>query len=117
MTDARHALRPLTPHAPLCRRKIIRSAQTLEELAEWLKSGDPVDARVVAQVRLLLIGDRGELYDHRAADDLGPALHEGDAGARARALGDEAVRARFAPVDDSTEVCAAAAVARRSGRT
>ena len=48
MTDARHALRPLTPHARLCRRKIIRSAQTLEELAEWLETGDPVDARGVA---------------------------------------------------------------------
>jgi len=76
ITDARHPLHPLTPHVPLGRRKINRSAQTLEELVARLEAGDPVDVRDVAQVRQLLIGDRGELYDHPAADDLAPALHE-----------------------------------------
>ena len=40
------------------------SAQTLEGLAERLVGDEPVDARGIAQVRLLLIGDRGALYDH-----------------------------------------------------
>ncbi|HET6864403.1 MAG TPA: hypothetical protein VFH80_00705 [Solirubrobacteraceae bacterium] len=74
--DARRPLHPLTPHVPLCRRKIIRSAQTLERLAQRLISGDPVDARGVAQVRLLLIGDSGALYDYPGANDLEPALQE-----------------------------------------
>jgi hypothetical protein len=72
--DARHPLHPLTPHVPLCRRKIIRSARTLEEVARRLQGDDPVDARGVAQLRLLLIGDCGALYDRPAADDLEPAL-------------------------------------------
>jgi len=74
--DARHPLHPLTPHVRLCRRKIIRSARTLEGLAERLISGEPVDARGVAQIRLLLIGDSGALYDYPAANDLEPALRE-----------------------------------------
>lgn len=50
--------------------------RTLERLAERLVSDEPVDARGIAQVRLLLIGDRGALYDHPGADDLDPALRE-----------------------------------------
>jgi hypothetical protein len=56
--------------------KIIRSAPTLEGLAERLLADNPVDVRGVAQVRLLLIGDRGVLYDHPSADDLEPALQQ-----------------------------------------
>jgi hypothetical protein len=74
--DARHPLHPLTPQVPLCRRKIIRSARTLEEVAERLHGDDPVDVRGVAQIRLLLIGDCGALYEYPAADDLEPALQE-----------------------------------------
>lgn len=74
--DARHPLHPLTPHVRLCRRKIIRSARTLEELAERLVNGEPVDARGIAQIRLLLIGDSGALFDYPAANDLEPALRE-----------------------------------------
>jgi hypothetical protein len=74
--DARHPLHPLTPHAPLCRRKIVRSAPTLEHLADLLLGDDPVDVQGIAQIRLLLIGDRGALYDHPGADDLEPALQE-----------------------------------------
>jgi hypothetical protein len=74
--DARRPLTPLTPHAPLCRRKIMRSAPALEELATRLLARDPVDARGVAQIRLLLIGDCGALYDRPWADDLAPALQE-----------------------------------------
>lgn len=76
ISDARHPLHPLTPHVPLCRRKIIRSARTLEEVAQRLQGDDPADVRGVAQIRLLLIGDCGALYDYPAADDLEPALQE-----------------------------------------
>jgi hypothetical protein len=76
INDARHPLRPPTPHVPLCRRKIVRSAPTLENLANRLLGDDPVDVRGIAQIRLLLIGDRGALYDYPAADDLEPALQE-----------------------------------------
>lgn len=44
------------------------------ELAERLSSQEPVDARGVAQVRLLLIGVVGPLYDCPRANDLEPAL-------------------------------------------
>lgn len=74
--DACQPLTPLTPSVPLCKRKITRSADTLEELAVRLLDNDPVDVRGVAQIRLLLIGDRGALYDHPGADDLEPALRE-----------------------------------------
>lgn len=74
--DARHPLQPGTPHAPLCRRKILRSARTLEEVARRLQGTDPVDVRGVAQIRLLLIGDSGALFDYPAADDLEPALQK-----------------------------------------
>jgi len=76
VNDARQPRTPFTPHVPLCRRKIIRSARTLEELATRLLDDGPVDARGVAQIRLLLIGDRGALYDWPRADDLEPALQE-----------------------------------------
>lgn len=58
----------------LCRRKITRSARTFERLAERLISGEPVDARGVAQIRLLLIEDSGALFDNPGANDLEPAL-------------------------------------------
>jgi hypothetical protein len=76
ISDACQPLTPLTPSVPLCKRKIMRSAHTLEELAVRLLDDDPVDVRGVAQIRLLLIGDRGALYDHPGADDLEPALRE-----------------------------------------
>ena len=76
IADARQPPHPFAAYVPLCRRKIMRSAQTLEGLAERLTSGEPVDARGIAQVRLLLIGDCGALYDYPAANDLEPALQE-----------------------------------------
>lgn len=76
LEDARHPLNPLTPHVPLCRRKIMRSARTLEKLATRLLGDDPVDVRGVAQIRVLLVADARVLYDHPAADDLEPALQE-----------------------------------------
>lgn len=74
--DARHPLNPFTPHVPLCRRKIMRSARTLEELATRLLGSDPVDARGVAQIRVLLIVDGRVLYDYPGANDLEPALRD-----------------------------------------
>lgn len=65
---------PLTPGVPVCRRKVLASRETLWELADRLASGDPVQARGVAQVRLLLIAGDGPLYHRPAADDLEPAV-------------------------------------------
>jgi hypothetical protein len=74
--DAQRPLSRLDPSAPICRRKVLRSRQTLEELADRLSSGGPVDARGVAQLGLLLGDSDGPVYDHPAADDLEPALQE-----------------------------------------
>ncbi len=76
LKDARHPIDPFTPHVPLCRRKIMGSAETLERLAARLVSDDPVDVRGVAQVRLLVVGDRGAVFDYPAANDLEPAVQE-----------------------------------------
>ncbi|HET6864405.1 MAG TPA: hypothetical protein VFH80_00715 [Solirubrobacteraceae bacterium] len=76
IADACQPPHPFGDYVPLCRRKIIRSAQTLERLAERLVGDQPVDARGVAQVRLLLIGDRRGLYDRPGADDLELPLQE-----------------------------------------
>ncbi len=64
---------PLTSGVLICRRKVLASQETLWELADRLTSGEPVEARGVAQVRLLLIAGDGPLYHHPAADDLEPA--------------------------------------------
>jgi hypothetical protein len=45
---------PLTPGVPIYRDKVPRSRKVLEELADRLGTGDPVDACRVPQVRLLL---------------------------------------------------------------
>ncbi|MEO8969965.1 MAG: hypothetical protein ABI427_20830 [Solirubrobacteraceae bacterium] len=65
---------PLTPGVPVCRRKVLASRETLWELADRLTSSDPVEARGVAQVRLLLLAGDGPLYHRRGADDLEPAV-------------------------------------------
>jgi hypothetical protein len=67
-------MRPLTFHVPTCRAKILRSRETLEALADRLVSSDPVDARGVARVRLLLTDGSGAIYARPTADDLQPAL-------------------------------------------
>ena len=71
---ARHPFNPLTHSMPMCRRKAVASADTLLELADRLTSGDPVDARGVAMLRLLLIDGGGPIYHRPAANDLDPAL-------------------------------------------
>jgi hypothetical protein len=67
-------VRALNTQICLCRRKVQHAALTLEELAAWLCSDHPVDARGLAQLRLLLIDGAGPLYHHPEADDLQPAL-------------------------------------------
>lgn len=69
-----HSLRPMHFSVPVCRSKVCRSRRTLEELADRLVSGEPLDARGVAQLRLLLSDGAGPLYDHPSANDLEPAL-------------------------------------------
>lgn len=72
------AIRPSlmrTPGVPICRRKILDSRELLLELAGRLASEEPVDARGVARVRLLLTGVIGPLYDDPCADDLKPVLN------------------------------------------
>ena len=72
--EATHPLRPMHFSVPVCRSKVRHSRRTLEELADRLSSGEPLDARGVAQLRLLLSDGAGPLYDHPSANDLQPAL-------------------------------------------
>jgi hypothetical protein len=72
--EASYPLRPTHFSVPVCRSKVRRSRRTLEDLADRLVSGEPLDARGVAQLRLLLSDGAGPLYDHQSADDLEPAL-------------------------------------------
>jgi hypothetical protein len=83
LDDARRPFTPLTPGIPSCRRKLLASTEQLIELAERLTSGDPVGARGVALLRLLLIDGGGPIYFRPAANDLEPALAASDRGARA----------------------------------
>jgi hypothetical protein len=92
--DARHPLNPLTPHVPLCRGKIMRSARTLEQLATRLLDGEPVNARGVAQIRVLLVGDCGVLCENPRADDLCPIVSS--AGSSGRSSPRSQVRLRRA---------------------
>ena len=72
--DAQHALRPRHFTVPICRRKVWRSRRTLVDLVDRLLGDEPLDARGVAQIRLLLSDGAGPLYVHPRADDLEPAL-------------------------------------------
>jgi hypothetical protein len=65
---------PLAPGLPICRRKILRSRGTLLQLAERLGDGEPVDARGVAQIQILLNDGGTPVFDRPASDDLEPAL-------------------------------------------
>lgn len=67
---------PRGSRVPLCRRKILASRELLLELAERLSGPEPVEARGVAQLRLLLTGVIGPLYDDPGANDLEPVLQD-----------------------------------------
>jgi hypothetical protein len=72
--DAQHPVGPLDPSVPICRRKILRSSKTLEQLAVRLDSVDPVDARGAAKSHLLVNQSRGPVCDGPMHDDLEPAI-------------------------------------------
>jgi hypothetical protein len=69
-----YAARPLQFAVPICRRKVRRSGQALLELVDRLLGDEPVDARGLAQIRLLLSDGAGPMYVRPGADDLEPAL-------------------------------------------
>lgn len=85
--DAWLPLGPLNSAVPLCRRKVLASQASLLALAERLTSGEPVEARGVAQVSLLLGDSCGPLYDRPSADDLEPAIQAALAALEPEALG------------------------------
>jgi hypothetical protein len=72
--DTTRPLRPLHFSVLICRSKIWRCRHTLEELADRLLSAEPLDARGLAQLRLLLSDGAGPLYGRPGEDDLAPAL-------------------------------------------
>lgn len=61
---------PFTPAVPICRRKILASTESLGKLADRLLSSEPVDARGVATVAVLLTDGCGPVYHRPGADDL-----------------------------------------------
>jgi hypothetical protein len=65
---------PCDPRVPICRRKVLQAKNALEELADYLLADGPVDARGVAQVRLLLRDGSGPLFTRPQADDLRHSL-------------------------------------------
>jgi hypothetical protein len=83
--DAAHPLRPMHFTVPICRSKVWRCRHTLEEVADRLAGSEPLDARGVAQLRLLLSDGAGPLYDHPGANDLAPALRRAVAALEVRA--------------------------------
>ena len=69
--------RPSISQIPLARGAVGEAKGSIEALSRRLRSPEPVDARGVAQVRLLLSDGRGPLFDSDRGDELQAAL--GDA--------------------------------------
>jgi hypothetical protein len=74
LNDVHHRVRPRHFSVPICRAKVWRSHDTLQGLADRLLADEPLDARGLAQIRLLLSDGAGPLYARPRADDLEPAL-------------------------------------------
>ncbi len=74
LNDANHRVRPRSFSVPICRAKVWRSRDTLQALADRLLGDGPLDARGLAQIRLLLSDGAGPLYARPRANDLEPAL-------------------------------------------
>lgn len=74
LDEAQRPLAPISPAVPICRRKVLGSELMLLVLADRLAAPEAVDARGVAQVRLLLTQGDGPLYDNPQASDLEPLL-------------------------------------------
>ncbi len=66
--------RPIHESAPICWRQVVRLRPLLEELAVRLAGPGPVDARGVAQLRLLLIDGSSPLFSHSRAEELEAVL-------------------------------------------
>jgi hypothetical protein len=79
LAEALHPLRPLSFSVPVCRSKVLRSRRTLEELADRVAGDRPLNARGLAQLRLLLSDGVGPVYTSPGADDLAPALERASA--------------------------------------
>jgi hypothetical protein len=86
LRDARRPPRVGSTKVPPQRREIVAAARELERLAARLLAPEPVSARGVAQVRLLLSDGCGPLFARGASADLRSAL--------ARALEDVEVSAQ-----------------------
>jgi hypothetical protein len=65
---------PIHETAPVCWRQVVRSRPLLEELAVRLASPGPVDARGVAQLRLLLTDGTSPLFGRPRAEELEAVL-------------------------------------------
>jgi hypothetical protein len=72
--DAMRPAHPLNSRVPICRHTVIGARPTLEQLADHLLSGGPVDARGVAQVQILLSDASSLLYPGPQTDGLEQAL-------------------------------------------
>jgi hypothetical protein len=74
LRDAVRPHHPFDPAVPICRHKVLDAQADLEELADKLRRSGPVDARGVAQARLLLRDGSSPVYNDPRADDLRPPL-------------------------------------------
>jgi hypothetical protein len=61
---------------PPCREQIIEAAPLIASTVSRLRSGEPVDARAVAKLKLLVGDRRGPCYRRTGPDALGVALRE-----------------------------------------
>lgn len=64
----------VVPTLPLCRREILAAADLIDQAADRLLAVGPIDARGVAQIRVLLTDGSGPVYNSPRAADLRPAL-------------------------------------------
>jgi hypothetical protein len=73
----REAGRPpsrLDARVPICRQGVLQAAAVLEELADRVAGAEPVEARGVAQARVLLRGADSPLFERNGALEFGRAL-------------------------------------------
>ncbi len=68
------SLHPIHDPVPICWQKVRSARPALEQLAAHLSGPDPVDARGVAMVQIILSDGSGPLFSRPCADDLEPAL-------------------------------------------
>lgn len=67
---------PLDRGLQICRTEVLHAREELEEIAYHLLSSEPVDARGVARVRLLLRDGSSPVYRFRRRGELEQALQE-----------------------------------------